>query len=562
MSPLSQSRRITPGSVILYRESRPDLPLWPSICLTDEATPKSFLETRPHGFYSVILKLGTVVNTSNLRWAQISQMIPFDPSAVNEVTKRSMPDLESAYKLAHEAEESAYDLDYWKVILASTQGPEVITIDSDDEDWSNDPDLLQAIKLSLLDDTSQRPQHQSKNTAAQSMLSNTRFHLSLPKSRSLVSHPTESRLPLPNCRTLGETKSLTPVPSPPRTYKRLEQSSTLSKRPLLHSSSESEHGTPTLLQKKLGSQFAGSEPFLFPSHSSHGPPSLASEISSEDTLMFPSCRKKWPNAKQVFQRIGLNASPSAAPDGDIVEENLDESSQFVQIFVGPEVDPASDSDIDPERRRHRLQLPKHHVWDRHYFRNTVSARNFFTPIGESTWELVHPRLVDILPADFRWAAEFLSDGDFGHRDPNEEEQVAETFAQCLSAWKTAETLNMDDLLEHIVKKLRAAQPWWDLWNVMAFACSIYQSDVSLQAHSDLKALFSEYIADLFFVYLEDDCLSGTFLTRLKQLPKLERDVLAKRIARLEARPQLQQDGAFVPPEADDDMSDNMDHTVS
>lgn len=226
------------------------------------------------------------------------------------------------------------------------------------------------------------------------------------------------------------------------------------------------------------------------------------------------------------------------------------------------MDPASNSDVDPERRRFRLQLLKHSVWDRRYFRDAVSARNYFEPIGENTWELIHPRLIDILPADFRWAAEFLSDGDFGHRDPDDEDQVAETFAQCISAWKTAEILSMDDLMEHIVQKIRAAQPWWDLWNVMAFACSIYQSEVTLQAHNDLKALFSEYIAELYFIYLEDDHLSGTFLTRLKQLPELERDVLVKRIARLGAHQQLQHDRGLVLPEADvgmgDDMGDDMD----
>jgi len=229
--------------------------------------------------------------------------------------------------------------------------------------------------------------------------------------------------------------------------------------------------------------------------------------------------------------------------------------------VGPEVDPASDSDIDPERRRYRLQLLKHHVWDRRYFRDTVSARHCFEPIGENTWELVHPRLVDILPADFRWAAEFLSDGDFGHRDPDNEEQVAETFAQCISAWKTAEILSMDDLLEHVVKKIRAAQPWWDLWNVMAFACSVYQSDVSLQAHDDLKEMFSDYIADLFFVYLDDNYLSGTFTTRLKQLPELERDVLTKRVAQLEARSQPQQNLGVVLLQTDDEMGDEMSHDM-
>jgi hypothetical protein len=214
----------------------------------------------------------------------------------------------------------------------------------------------------------------------------------------------------------------------------------------------------------------------------------------------------------------------------------------VQIFVGPETDPTNNSDIDPQRRKYKLQLLKHHVWDRPYFRDTLSARNYIEPIGDNTWELVHPRLVDIAPEDFRWAAEYLSDGDFGHREPETEEEAADTFAQCVSAWRTAELLDMDDLLEHIVDKIRSSKPWWDLLNVMAFTVSIYQSEVSLQAHDDLKALFSEYIADLFYVYLEDDHLSSNFTDRLKQLPELERDILRNRMTQLERRVQPQGEG--------------------
>lgn len=207
----------------------------------------------------------------------------------------------------------------------------------------------------------------------------------------------------------------------------------------------------------------------------------------------------------------------------------------MQIFVGPEIDPTNNSSIDPQRRRCKVQLLKHHLWNRAYFRDALSGKNYIEPTGDNTWELVHPQLINIAPEDFRWAAEYLSDGDFGHREPETEDEVADTFAQCMSAWRTAELLDMDDLLEHIVHKIRASQPWWDLWNVMAFAVSIYQSEVSLQAHDELKALFSEYVADLFYIYLEDDHLSNTFTDRLKQLPELERDVLTKRCAQLVRR---------------------------
>ena len=55
-----------PGAVILYREPEATGPLWPSIYLTDDATPKSFLRTRPRGLYSIVLKLAKVLDTSHL----------------------------------------------------------------------------------------------------------------------------------------------------------------------------------------------------------------------------------------------------------------------------------------------------------------------------------------------------------------------------------------------------------------------------------------------------------------------------------------------------------------
>ncbi|KAH6616305.1 hypothetical protein C7974DRAFT_42200 [Boeremia exigua] len=525
----------TPGTVILFREQY-RTPLWPAVYITDAATPASFLKTRPHGFWSVVLKLAPILNTSHLRWAQTSQMIPFDPSAADDSTKRSTPGLEDAYDVAREAQESGFDLQYWKVILASSQDQQIITIDSDDEDWNHDPQMQIAIKMGLIKDTS------LKAKVAGSEHLNARPGPSIPRAEIFAPYPSSSELPLPSRRPVLQAP--TPTPSPTNRSSFLYHYP----QPLQRASSpfiDSDAETPSPLQKRKRGDHLEDLYDKSPSHRRRktniaaGP--KTPELISQPAVASKNSARSSLTANQVFRRNGLNASTlvSAPPDADVIEEDLDESSQFVQVFVGPEVDPTSDSNIDPERRKYKLQLLKHHLWDRHYFRDKISARNYFEPIGDNTWELVHPRLTDIQPEDFRWAAEFLSDGDFGIREPENEEQVAEAFAQCMSAWNTAELLSMDDLLEHISVKISAARPWWDLWNVMAFACSIYQSDLALQAHDELKALFSEYIADLFHIYLDDDYLSSTFLTRLKQLPELERDILTKRVARLE---QVQPDG--------------------
>ncbi|KAG9202743.1 hypothetical protein G6514_003995 [Epicoccum nigrum] len=226
----------------------------------------------------------------------------------------------------------------------------------------------------------------------------------------------------------------------------------------------------------------------------------------------------------------------AAADKDVIEGDIGESSQFVQVFVGPEVDPASDKQIDPERRRYKFQLIKHHIWNRTYFQDSLSAKHYFTPIGENTWELTHPELVNISPEDFCFVAEYLSNGRFGYGEPEDQEQFAEFFAQCMSAWRTAEQLKADDLLNHIVEKIHAIHDMrhlWDLWNPVVFTCSIYRADLALDAHTELKALFSEFIAEYYHAYLADDHTSDVLLTSFRQLPKLEKDVLAKRVDLLE-----------------------------
>ncbi|KAF3042421.1 hypothetical protein E8E12_008604 [Didymella heteroderae] len=495
LTPVARFRGCTPGTVIMYREPGATVPLWPSIYLTDDATPKGFLRTRPRGLYSVVLKLARVVNVNHLRWAQMSQMGTFDPCAADEKTKHTVSGLQEAYDAALDALDAQFDLSYWKAILASSQTPELGPVTTDHGDFENDPEMQQAILMGIIDVGLPKKSVRKESPALQGEFTTSFSRSPRARSRDFIPDQHASGLSLSLRQRPQPTPTpLTPAPSPPNDRNPFG----FSFRPLKRSS----------------------------------PPSPA---HSDDGLPSPTQRRKFDECS---------------------EEDFDKSNQFVQVFVGPETDPTNNSDIDPQRRRYKLQLLKHHVWDRTYFRDSLSGRNYIEPIGDNTWELVHPRLVDISPEDFRWAAEYLSDGDFGHREPETEEEVAEAFAQCMSAWRTAELLDMDDLLEHIVHKIRCSQPWWDLWNVMAFAVSIYQSEVPIQAHDELKAIFSEFIAEFFYIYLEDDHLSGTFTDRLKQLPELERDVVKKRLAQLELRAQPQEEEYAVSQEAerqDDDV---------
>lgn len=178
-----------------------------------------------------------------------------------------------------------------------------------------------------------------------------------------------------------------------------------------------------------------------------------------------------------------------------------------------------------------------------YFRDPVSGRNYFDAKGEKTWELVHPRLPDIQSDAFDCISEYLTsaDGDFGNRAPGDEEAATETFSQCLVAWKTADLLGMDDLLDCIVKKIRTIEPWWNIYTIMLFARNIYQTaDLLLSAHVDLRDILSTYIAEHHDEYLTgSDRLRDEFLKHLKELPQLKRDILKKQLKALDVHENME-----------------------
>jgi hypothetical protein len=197
----------------------------------------------------------------------------------------------------------------------------------------------------------------------------------------------------------------------------------------------------------------------------------------------------------------------------------------VQIYVGHE--------------RQEYTIAKQDIWNRVYFRDPVSGRNYFDAKGEKTWELVHPRLVDIQPEAFECISEFLTstDADFGIRNPDDETAAEETFSQCLVAWKTADLLGMDDLLDCIVAKIRKIEPWWTICTIMLFARNIYETtDFLLSAHVDMRNILSSYIAEHFFDYVTGGGqLRNQFLKHLQELPQLERDIYRKRLEVLNAQ---------------------------
>jgi hypothetical protein len=167
------------------------------------------------------------------------------------------------------------------------------------------------------------------------------------------------------------------------------------------------------------------------------------------------------------------------------------------------------------------------VWDKAYFQDSRSGTNHFILSEDGFWELRHPELTNIDIEDFRFVAEFLTDGEFGLRHPETSEQKKEAIAECASAWQTAEKLSMIDLLEHIAEKVGFLE--WEHEDVLMMAIIVYRTQgPTFDAHKTMRDWISSYIAHHFWSYIKDAEIGDIFRKRLRKLPELERDVFVMR----------------------------------
>jgi hypothetical protein len=183
---------------------------------------------------------------------------------------------------------------------------------------------------------------------------------------------------------------------------------------------------------------------------------------------------------------------------------------------------------------------KKDVWNRPYFQDSRTGVNHFRLAEDNTWELRHPQLAHIELDDFQFIAEYLTDGEFGLRNPEGPDQNKEAIAQCVSAWETAETLSMNDMLEHISEKVKFLE--WDNEDVLTLAILVYRSSgPSLHAHEMMKDWISGFLAHHFWTYIKDEAIGHYFRKRLRRLPELERDVFEKRATSLRTGADLDED---------------------
>ena len=199
----------------------------------------------------VSLQIVTIMETADpvRRWAKASEMMPFDPMNADEATKRRIPGLQDAYAIANENNLSGSDLDYWKVMLASSLDEEVVIIDDHDDD--DDENMQQAIKMGIIDTSCQVPKS-SRFSATRAKAQDVN-----PRAKTATLQPLDNRLSLPICRSVQRPSWLsTPSTSPPRKPHPFDYHPPLPKRRKSFSSDTSDNDTPIPSPKKRRSQVA------------------------------------------------------------------------------------------------------------------------------------------------------------------------------------------------------------------------------------------------------------------------------------------------------------------
>lgn len=173
------------------------------------------------------------------------------------------------------------------------------------------------------------------------------------------------------------------------------------------------------------------------------------------------------------------------------------------------------------------------MWDRSYFRDAKQGLLLIDYNEQGLWELKHPALVDIEPADFAFVAEFLESDGFGHRYPQEGEETNEAFAQCVAAWIAAEKLGMWDMMEHVAEKLKGIEP--EMLEVLVFCRHVYAEDATSLSQDYVRDYLAVYITNHWWEYWGDDHLRSNFMKLLQQFPQLDKDVIERRRPVLEER---------------------------
>ncbi|KAF9740168.1 hypothetical protein PMIN02_002730 [Paraphaeosphaeria minitans] len=205
---------------------------------------------------------------------------------------------------------------------------------------------------------------------------------------------------------------------------------------------------------------------------------------------------------------------------DYIDGELSASGELVKVHVGT--------------RNDEFLIPKSEVEKLPFLSDPQIGCMSITEDG--TLRLDLQCLHDFDPAHFRFVAEFLSTGQFGHSIVDEQTREA-VLEECADAWPIADRIVLEDMLDYIVTKVQQAQVQeWELaWTL---ALMVYEtSGTPLNAYKIMKELLVEVIADDFLAKVDAYATEhgNDIIDHLRDLPELERDIYRRLLEAAEQR---------------------------
>ncbi|PVI07325.1 hypothetical protein DM02DRAFT_648821 [Periconia macrospinosa] len=134
------------GGYVLYQQLR--APPWPAFVCPEELAPAAVAERQPHGFYSLIM---LIKKSPEFKYVLPGDTCDYDPFPDPDVIAKH-DGLKEAYDRIQEAMEFGHEVEYWRHFLDKRSNPMPISDrPSVSGDENEDADILEAIRLSLMD---------------------------------------------------------------------------------------------------------------------------------------------------------------------------------------------------------------------------------------------------------------------------------------------------------------------------------------------------------------------------------------------------------------------------
>lgn len=130
------------------------------------------------------------------------------------------------------------------------------------------------------------------------------------------------------------------------------------------------------------------------------------------------------------------------------------------------------------------------------------------------WTISRPLFDTINPDHFRPVAEYLNRGDYAPdlvgRDTaaahlvgvKTKEQKAAELIRCGVIFNIARDLQLSDLIELVVKKMKLLRPWPPLELTMVLTWVLEDASTGFEADDELRSLLEEYMADNFWEFVQ------------------------------------------------------------